>query len=353
MGANLGPLGGPGLVAVEPGVESACRPGSTSVVSEPLDEHTDFVELWMGVIKWMKKGRDKPHMSKLEVELQKLFILAQLAPRSTYPATPHNIPTHELSPAGQDMVAFHFVHFPERQMKEIRCEVMCSGHCVARQYFLFHDAPLCLEAWAESAGQRYAGELLRQIVSTTLARILARAHPGEIEAPKTFCNIEDPPNSGLMTVLTEPLDRYISFERLWTEWLDLLKYPNTKGGPVKNIRLDVHTERDFTLLQVADGAKAESLWLGENRPGQEVRDLKKVHANIEVRSIYVEHFLEKEDTPRRYWIKFTGGQELRIQAWAESAGRRHSGEIFAKYVENMLDAVLTANKSDAQPSASG
>uniref|UniRef100_A0A7S1QWC1 Uncharacterized protein n=1 Tax=Alexandrium catenella TaxID=2925 RepID=A0A7S1QWC1_ALECA len=343
MGAGLGDLGfadGKKIVSVVSSVESPGWQGKLSVVSEPLDEHADFYKLWMGMIKWMKNGRK---WSKLEMELPRFFLVAQLAPRSLFPATPASVPRHELSPQSQDCVAIARMHHLDRQQRNIRVEASTNGHIVEREYYVFHEAPLCVEAWRETPGTRFAGEWLRAVTMATLEIILTRAHPGERDPCWIYPNVEDPPNSGLMSVISDPLDKLIDFERIWIEWLDLLKYPNSKGGPVKDVKLRIMSEMEFTVLQLVDGAQAEKLHISENKPGTVVRDFKKVHYHKEARAIYVEHLLEGAETPKRYWIRFWD-KPLRVQSWGETPGKRDAGEEFGAHLERVVNSALTGQE---------
>jgi len=332
-----GVLGGSHLVAVMPGIESPSRPGKTSVVSEPLDEHIDFYRLWLGVVKWMKTGRETPERSKLAVEMQKFFILGQLAPRAAFPSVPSRVPKHKLSPPGEEWIEIAVLHWLDRPNRTIRTEVTCQGHVVGREYFIFHEDPLCLEAWGEQPGQRFAGEWLRRVIQVSVDIIVTRAHPDGHDPIATYPNCEDPPDSGLMSVITSGMDAYLNLDRIWIEWLDLLKYPS-RGHGVKATKLTIESDTDFTISQVVEGSKAETLGVGENM-AQDVFESKRVSASTESQSIYIEQFTNQGETPKRIWVRFHQFP-LRVQAWAETPGKRASGEIFAGYMEKMLNAVL-------------
>jgi len=330
-------------------VESPSQPGGvTSVASEPLDDYTDFYKLWCGSIKWLKKGRKG---SRLEMEMPRFFLVVQLAPRSAFPSCPANVPTHEHSPNGSDCIAVAYMHHLDRQQRKLRIEAVANGFTLGREYYLFHEEPLCVEAWRETGGSRFAGEWWRTVMQGSLDAILDRAHPGKREKPcRIWPNIEDPPNSGLMQTLSDELDEYISFERIWVEWLDMLKYPNSKGGPIKDVKLTILSELEFSILQVVDGDKAYDVCGVENKPGRLVHDFRRVHYHQQARAFYIEHFLDGHEVPRRYWIRFWE-TPLRVCSWGETSGKRNASEEFAQQVERMVNSALQDEQAPEPASA--
>jgi len=343
MGASIG--GPRKVVEVVPDVDSEICPGRKSVVSVPLSDYADFTQLWISIVKWMKAGRTEPGKSKMVYSTSGLFIVKQMSKRSAFPRVDPRVP------GGED-IEIDIITWTNKALKRMRSEVVCHGHVIGREGFYIHEEPLCLEAWGEMPGLRVAGESLCKLIESVMETILQRAKPDVDSQTKIVMhpNIEQPPDSGLFYAVSDPFPEWLTFERVWVEWLDLLKYQPPHEG-IKSVKLIVHEEHEFTIKRTVDGRRAAELGAGENRL-EDVDDYKRVYATPSSRALFIEHTTNAGETPLRYWITFPA-DPLHIKTWSERTGARGSGEIFAGYMEAMLNSFLPCEGSLASQLGKG
>lgn len=137
---------------------------------------------------------------------------------------------------------------------------LCQGRTILfpwRANYQIHREPFVLEAWCEALvtpGYNHNG--LRDEKQSFVDSLLSRTN---IEIPANSVLVRDAPSPAdpwTSILLTDPLDKYGSFDTIWKNLLELLQISDDESIKVQNV-----VEDGFTVFSKGAGSRSSWTWV--------------------------------------------------------------------------------------------
>merc|ERR1711920_313773 len=109
--------------------------------------------------------------------------------------------------------------------------------------------------WGESPGERKHGPVKAAMVKTLLETLVKKVNP-QAAPVKVNHGVESPTVAGLKSVISEAMDDVVTYDKLWKEFVHLLKNPIQEEGGVKESKCSGTSDSEFTRGEVDPGCLA-------------------------------------------------------------------------------------------------
>jgi len=137
--------------------------------------------------------------------------------------------------------------------------------------------------------------------------------------------VESPTVAGLKSVISEPLDHVVTYDKFWTEFVQLLKNPIQQEGGVKESKCSGASASDFTVSQVLSPTplKETSVYKVNKAQG----------------TIYAETTGPDGRLQEKHWAKIHK-EPLVVECWSENQITRKFGPARRLPLQGMVDNIL-------------
>jgi hypothetical protein len=293
-------------VKVQQGVASPTNAAFKSAVSEPLDQHISYERLWAEMIDLLQypPSTAENKYSPPAVTNDNEFEVKQ-----------------ESKAAGESTLR----HSINNLAGEVRIETYGkAGRIRDRNWVVLHKNPLRLEVWGESPGERKHGPVKSAMVNTFLETLVKKVNP-QAAPVKVNHGVESPTIAGLKSVISEPMDHVVTYDKFWKEFVHLLKNPITEEGGVKESKCSGTSDSDFTVSQVISPTplKETSVYKVNKAQG----------------SIYAETSGPDGRLQEKHWTKIHK-EPLVIECWSENQITRRFGPARRQPMQGLVDNIL-------------
>lgn len=341
MGGVVGGIVGicSGKVQVWAGVPSLLGTGLVSAVSDPIED-VDILQFWYALVRIYKHPPIIPGMgflrkATLDKVIQGGFQVTQVLDGELMDQIGKG------TGDGQH-VEITYVHRTNKEQRTIRTvSYWKSGKVRTRNFVMLHASPLRLEAWYEVPGPPLPPSAARDRVQWILDLILKRTSPSTEEAPQVHFLL---PKEGSSDehIISEPLDGYVSFERLWDEWVDTVKY-HPKDKLIMSSELLVTSDTEFVVVQSWSGKTADKKGKGRGT-GKDVESVQQVTLRKEEGEVHVQEWRDLQlyeigDVPERFWMKFHRAP-LCVECWGEMQGERKADSFTQATMQAIVDMII-------------
>jgi len=186
---------------------------------------------------------------------------------------------------------------------------------------MIHKEPLVIECWSEDQITRKFGPARRDPFQGLVDNILKRVAPSE---PAGKVKVES--NLNLSCCVSGDLGKFMSYERLWTEIVQLSQAPPCVGA-VKSSELRKRSETEFRVVQTLQ-VPAKGKGKGKGKDAAAVTP--PTTATLEFRldpkkgEVYRESYGQLGRLTEKVWMYVRRGP-LRLESYAETPGTRRSG----------------------------
>jgi len=301
-------LPGEARAGVETGVPSVSSPALKSALSEPLDGRIGHERLWAELVSAWRNPRqtlgvrfgDASNISEREFELPRVDKAGESTLRYT------------LSPAEASA----------------RIETLGSaGRVRDRNWAVLHRSPLRLEVWGETPGERKHGPLKSASVQELVNEILSRANPAGAQI-KVSHGVASPSVAGLKSVMSEPMDHVISYDRFWKELVGLLQDPVKSAGGIKD-----------SSIRTGMGPADEEFAVVEVLHPPPLKVVTEYKVNKAQGWVYSEAFGPDGELQEKGWAVFHGAP-LRLECWSETHTVRKFGPARRDPMQYLVNAIM-------------
>jgi hypothetical protein len=292
-------------VKVQQGVASPTNAAFKSAVSEPLDQHISYERLWAELIDLLQYPQ-----STAENKYSQPAVIAD-----------NEFEVKQESKAGQSTLR----HFINKPAGEVRIETYGqAGRIRDRNWVVLHKNPLRMELWGESPGERKFGPGKSAMVQNFLDTLVKKANPQAAHV-KVNHGVESPTTAGMKSVMSEPIDHVVTFDKFWKEFVQLLKNPIKDEDGVKESKVSGTSDSEFTVTQVLSP-----------KPLKETSVYK---VNKATGSIYAETSSPDGRLQEKHWTVIHK-ESLVIECWSENQITRKFGPKRREPLQGLVNNVM-------------
>lgn len=314
--------------------------GLISAVSDPIEE-VDAIQFWYALLQVYRHPPVIPGVGFL-----RKATLEEIRPNGF---TVKQVLDGELMDqlgkgegTGENVV-ITYVHRTNKEKRSIKTVTYWkTGKVRTRNFCLLHENPLRMESWYETPGDPMPDTDVRARVQWILNLIIQR---NSADAQKDSQEVELESRtlaSGEERLFSEPLDGHVSFEHLWDEWVDMIKY-HPKDDVVKSSEVCVLSDTEFVVVQELSGsiadAKGRSRGNGEDVQVIQQVLLEKDHQQICIEEWQAMHLYELGHIPKRLWVRFQR-EPLHVECWGELPGERKADYFTQATMQAVVDMII-------------
>jgi len=306
-------------IKVTHSVASPSTPGLNSVLSEPIADVT-YDKFWKELVHLLKnpiKGEGRVKEPKCSSTSDSEFIMTQV-----------------VSPQPLKATSVYWVNKTQGCICGETSDT--GGRLQERHWTMIHKEPLVIECWSEDQITRKFGPARRDPFQGLVDNILKRVAPSE---PAGKVKVES--NLNLSCCVSGDLGKFMSYERLWTEIVQLSQAPPCVGA-VKSSELRKRSETEFRVVQTLQ-VPAKGKGKGKGKDAAAVTP--PTTATLEFRldpkkgEVYRESYGQLGRLTEKVWMYVRRGP-LRLESYAETPGTRRSGHAKAAKIQSLLDQAL-------------
>jgi len=329
-----------GKVRVWPGVPSLTGNGLISAVSDPIED-VDAMQFWFALLQVYRHPPVIPGVgflrrATLEDVRPNGFTVKQVLDGELLDQIGKGEGTGE-------NVEITYVHQTNKEDRSIKTVTYWkSGKVRSRNYVLLHHDPLRMESWYEIPGDPMPEDDVRARVQWVLTLIVQRNSTEALkdETEVRFESHSSP--SGEERLFSERLDGHVTFDQLWEEWVDLVKY-RPKDQVIKSSEVCVVSESEFVVVQ--ELARAFPDTPGERSGnGEDSQIVQQVYLRKELNEICIEEWRdmsshERGHIPTRLWVHFHR-DPLQVECWGELPGERKADYFTQATMQAVVDMII-------------
>ncbi|CAK0867113.1 unnamed protein product [Prorocentrum cordatum] len=293
-------------VKVQQGVASPTNAAFKSAVSEPLDTHISYERLWAELIDLLQYPQ-----STAENKYSPPVVIGD-----------NEFEVKQESKASGESTLRHFINKPVGEVRIETCGK--AGRVRDRNWVVLHKNPLRMELWGESPGERKHGPGKSAMVQNFLDALVKQANPQAAQV-KVNHGVESPTIVGLKSVMSEPMDHVATFDKLWKEFVQLLKHPGQYEDGVKESKVSGTSDSEFTVTQVLSP-----------KPLKETSVYK---VNKATGSIYAETSSPDGRLQEKHWTVIHK-EPLVIECWSENQIARKFGPARRQPMQGLVDNIM-------------
>ncbi|CAK0899831.1 unnamed protein product [Prorocentrum cordatum] len=202
-----------------------------------------------------------------------------------------------------------------------------AGRVRDRNWAVLHRSPLRLEVWGETPGERKHGPLKSASVQELVNEILSRANPAGAQI-KVSHGVASPSVAGLKSVMSEPMDHVISYDRFWKELVGLLQDPVKSAGGIKD-----------SSIRTGMGPADEEFAVVEVLHPPPLKVVTEYKVNKAQGWVYSEAFGPDGELQEKGWAVFHGAP-LRLECWSETHTVRKFGPARRDPMQYLVNAIM-------------
>jgi len=177
----------------------------------PLDAHADFDDAWKAILLHLKESHRVRSISDDFIQM------------TVY------CPGQRVGMPEREFVIFQENSYLEKARKRISTDVFTDVddgiNVCFRKIYQIRENPLMLEAWGIYPGPMYLSAEMRTAMCETLQTIWKRLDIVRDRPVPSARTTQSKFRGHELCIMSDPIGEYLDFERLWAEWLDVIKYP--------------------------------------------------------------------------------------------------------------------------------
>jgi len=321
-----------GKTVVFKDVTSPSGTGQMSCLSDPI-ETVDPLQFWFALLRVLKY----PELSSFVIDSDLLEASATAAVvRQKYNGQVMDFLGKGHGDGSEVSLIFrHRIYKDRRYVVSVISEEW-SGKVRSRNYVQLHQNPLIVEGWHVTAGdpleQQDASARMRRVLDVILRRTGIDA---DIQLNLEYDDKEEP------RIVTDPLDEHMAFERLWDEWVDVVKYHTSQDRTVKSTDVVPQLADEFLITHTFSREDADP-----NSKKEDSRSIVRVILDEEARRIHIEEWEDSLDyardvIPLRLWYTFSPQDKpLTVTLTTELPGERKADWLTQALIQNIVDCII-------------
>mmetsp|Transcript_47636 Transcript_47636/g.110356 ORF Transcript_47636/g.110356 Transcript_47636/m.110356 type:complete len:313 (-) Transcript_47636:65-1003(-) len=227
MGALIGKL--LGWVPIRPDTASPSGRDHLSCVIGPLDLYASYDQIWHALVDSFRKDQivrvDTDTVVKVSVPLP-----------GTWVGSPEKDVVFILE-------EYHLDKASGKIYGSVYKDVADFDHLAFYRTWQVHRRPLLVEVWANFPGPKHLSAEMRAMYNDNLSIIWRRLDLMTAGRPPLARTSKSLSNPGELCIVIDNLSSYLTFDRLWDEWIDIVKYP--EGSSSDDV--ETQTDNEFTV----------------------------------------------------------------------------------------------------------